>query len=75
MDIQKQIAQLLYALADIQLTVRDERIRLLAEGMQITALEMECLTHATGPADMAVPGNPTIPSAGTKGLSRRVGRR
>ncbi|MBC8338215.1 MAG: hypothetical protein H8E39_05950 [Alphaproteobacteria bacterium] len=45
MEIEEQVADLLYILADIQLSTEDSRIEVMAEAMQITVMEIDALNN------------------------------
>lgn len=46
MEIGEKIAELLYALAEIRIRTGNARIRLMAEAMEVTAMEMDALVQS-----------------------------
>ncbi len=61
MEIKEKIAELFYILNDIQNSTDDDRIAMLAEGVQLTIMEMDSLSRAKNRAPKAFSA-PRFPS-------------
>jgi hypothetical protein len=57
MEIKEKIADLFYILNDIQQSTDNDRIAMLADGMQLTIMEMDALSRGNAPKPETFPAH------------------